>query len=131
MNIFLKCAAGTLIALILYLILFKHGRDISTLLTVTVCCMLAAATLEYLVPVVDFFERLQSISNLDSDMLQIVLRAVGIGLLSEVTALICTDAGNATLGKSLQLLASCVVLYLAIPLFTELLELIEEILLAI
>lgn len=131
MDIFIKSVAGTFVALILYLILAKHGKDISTLLTAAVCCMLAIAAISYIQPVIAFIERLQQITKLDSEMLQIILRTVGIGLLAEITSLICSDVGNAAMGKSLQLLAGGVVLWLSLPLFTKLIDLIEEILLVV
>ena len=131
MDIFIKSVAGTFVALVLYLILAKQGKDISTLLTAAVCCMLATAAIGYIQPVVVFIERVQQITNLEPEMLQIILRTVGIGLLAEITSLICTDAGNAALGKSLQLLAGGAVLWLSLPLFTKLIDLIEEILLAV
>ena len=99
MNIFIKSVAGALIALIMYLILAKNGKDISVLLTVAVCCMIAAAAIQYIEPVVSFVNRLQQLSNIEPAMLQIVLRAVGIGLLGEITGLICSDAGNAALWR--------------------------------
>ena len=129
MDIFIKSVAGALIALVIYLILAKQGKDISALLTVAVCCMLAVAAMQYIEPVISFLDRLQELSGMEPAMLQITLRAVGIGLLGEITALICADAGNAALGKSLQLLACGTVLWLSIPLFTELIDLIEEVLL--
>lgn len=131
MDIFLKSVAGTLITLVMYLILVKQGKDISALLTAAVCCMLAVSAMQYIQPVITFVERLQQSSGMDMQILQIILRAVGIGLLAEITALICADAGNAALGKTLQFLGAGVVLWLSIPLFTELLDLIEEILLVI
>lgn len=131
MDIFLKAAGGVLIALVLYLVLSKQGKDVSLLLTVAVCCMVAAAAVNYLKPVIDFFETLQSIGQLDSGLLRIILRAVGIGLLAEITGLICTDAGNAALGKTLQLLACAVVLWMSVPLFTNIITLIEEILVSV
>ena len=131
MDIFIKSVAGTFVALVLYLILAKQGKDISTLLTAAVCCMLATAAIGYIQPVVVFIERVQQITNLEPEMLQIILRTVGIGLLAEITSLICTDAGNAALGKSLQLLAGGAVLWLSLPLFTKLIDLIEEILLVV
>ena len=131
MDIFLKSAAGTLVALIMYLILAKQGKDISVVLTVAVCCMLAMAAMQYIEPVISFIDRLQELSDLEPTILQIILRVVGIGLLSEITSVICTDAGNAALGKSLQFVTGGVVLWLSIPLFTKLIDLIEEILLMI
>lgn len=128
MDIFIKSTVGTLIAVILYLVLGKHSKDISTLLTVSVCCMLAAAAIGCLKPVIEFVERLKIISNLDTHMFQLVLRSVGIGLLAEIVSLICSDAGNVAMGKSLQLLAGGVVLWLSLPIFTQLIDLIEDVL---
>lgn len=128
MDIYIKATAGVLIAIVLGLTLAKHGKDVSTLLTIAVCCMVVTAAVTYLSPVVDFFDRLASIGRLDSDMLTILLKASGIGLLAEVTGLICSDAGNAALGKTLQIFASAVILWMSIPLLTSLIDLVEEIL---
>lgn len=131
MDTFIKATAGTLVTVIIYLVLSKQGKDLSILLTAAVCCMIAVAALEYIKPVTAFVDRLQNFSNFDTQMLQIILRAVGIGLLTEFTSLICADAGNATLGKTLQLLATGVILWLSLPLFTQLIDTIEGILLVI
>ena len=64
-------------------------------------------------------------------MLQIVMRSVGIGLLSEITLHICTDSGNTALGKTLQILGNAIILWLSLPIFTKIIELIEEILITI
>lgn len=131
MEIFTKSAGGILIAILLCLVLSKQGKEFSLLLTVLVCCMVAAVAIGYLEPVVAFLKKLQIVGQLDSSLLEVVLRAVGIGVLSEITGLICADAGNAALGKSLQILACAVVLWMSIPLFTSLLELVEEILVSV
>ncbi len=131
MDIFIKSTAGVLIAIVLILTLSKQGKDISLLLTIAVCCMLVSTAIIYLKPVTDFLGRLQSIGQLDSETLTILMKAVGIGLLAEITGLICTDAGNASLGKALQLLATATILWMSIPLLNELIELIDKILGAI
>ena len=131
MGVFLKATGGVLIAVVLYLVIAKQGKELSLLLTIAVCCMVAVVAVGFLQPVIEFVFRLQSVGQLDSDLLTTVLRSVGIGILSEVTALICADAGNASLGKVLQLLGCAVILGMAIPLFSSLLSLIEEILIAV
>lgn len=128
MNIFIKCAAGVLIAVVLILTLSKQGKDISLVLTIAVCCMVLCAAITCLQPVVDFLTRLQSIGQLDSETLTILLKAVGIGFVAEITGLICADSGNASLGKALQLLATATILWISIPLLNELIELIDDIL---
>ncbi len=131
MSIFIKTSAAILVALVLHLILLKQGKDFSLLLTVTVCCIVVTAACQYLEPVFDFFQDLKVIGNLDQDMLSIILKSVGIGFLSEIVGLICSDAGNAAMGKTLQILASAVILWISIPLLESLLALIEEILILI
>lgn len=131
MDMFIKAAAGVLIALVLYLVLAKQGKDFSLLLTVFVCCMVTSAAVNSLQPVISFFYKLESLGQLDNNMLGIILKAVGIGMLGEITGLICADAGNAALGKTLQILASAVILCMSVPLFSSLIELLEEIMVSI
>lgn len=128
MDILLKAIAGVLIALVLTLVLSKQGKDFSLLLTVLVCTIVSVAAIQYLSPVINFFERLRAIGKLDTSFLKILLRSVGIGILAEITNLICSDAGNAALGKTLQFLAGTVVLWMSVPLFENIIDLIEDIL---
>ena len=130
MDTFIKATAGVLIALILCLVLAKQGKDLSILLVLLVSCMVLSAALTYLQPVLDFFNKLTVIGKLNTELIGILLKAVGIGLLSEIASLICADAGNSALGRTLQIMASTVILALSVPIFTQLLELIETLLVA-
>lgn len=131
MENFVKIAAGILVALVLYLLLNKQGKDFSTLVTLAVCCMVICTVMSYLKPVIVFMEKLEQLGKFDPEMMQIMFKAVGIGLLAEIVSLICADAGNSSMGKSLQILASVTILCLATPLFTSLIEIIEEVLVAL
>ena len=75
-----------------------------------------------------FIRQLQRMGQLDADILQILLKSVGIGLLTEISALICTDVGNSALGKTLQIASVILILYISLPLLTSLMELVGEIL---
>lgn len=131
MEKFIKVAAGVLVALVLYLILNKQGKDFAVLISLGVCCMVVSAVLAFFRPLITFIEKLEQLGNFDSDILQILLKSVGIGILTEIVSLICADAGNASMGKSLQILASVVILWLSIPLFSDLMDMIQEILVAL
>ena len=128
MDTYVKTLAGALITLVLYLVLSKQSKDISMLLTVLACCMITLVAMQYLEPVISFIDQLETIGQLNSDIITILLKAVGIAFLAEITCLICNDAGNAALGKTLQILASGLILWLSVPLYTSLIELVEEIL---
>lgn len=131
MDGFLKAAACVLVTLMLYIMIEKQAKDIAILAGTIACVAIAALALSYLQPVISFFSNLQSLGKLDSAYISILLRCTGIAVLSEMISIICIDAGNNALGKIIQLLAGVVVLWLSLPLFSKLLELIEDILLAI
>ena len=128
MEEFLQASAMILLAVILALILKKQGQDMAVLLSIAACCMAAVIAVNYLRPVMDFLGRLEALGNLNGGLVGILFKAVGIGLVSEIASMVCADAGNASLGKVLQILASSVILWLSLPVFTALIELIQKIL---
>ena len=131
MDVFWKVIAGVLTALILWINLSKSNKDISVLTTLAVCAMAVIAAAAFLRPVISFAKKLQSIGNLDKDLVAIVLKVVGIAIVTEIAASICKDAGNDSLGKTLQFVSSATVLWMSIPVFERLLDLLNKILGAI
>lgn len=128
MDLFLKVTAAILMTTVFSLILSKQGADISLLLTITVCCMVIAMALSYIQPVWDFLHRLVSVGGIQSELLEVLLKVVGIGMISQIADLVCADAGNQSLGKALQIMATAVILCLSIPLLEEMLSLVETVL---
>ena len=128
MELFWKAIAVSLLTVILGAVMGKKDKDISVLLSIAGCVLVAGFTEVYLSPVVRFLGELESMGNLRSDLLGILLKAVGIGLISEIAAVVCSDSGNAGLGKMIQLIGSVVILWLSIPVFQALLDLVQTIL---
>ena len=127
MSTYLQAAAGILIAVILALTLKKNSPDLAILLSMAVCIMVAVVGLHYLQPVTDFLKMLEASASLQEGILSVLLKAVGIGLISEVAGLVCSDAGCSAMGKALHIMGTAVILWLSIPVFTGLLELIRQI----
>ena len=128
MGTFFQAAAAVLIASVLGVTLSRQNKELSSLLTIGVCCMVMFAAVSFLKPVLDLLHQLESVGNLNSDLVRILLKVVGIGLVTEIAGMICTDAGNASMGKALQMLSSAVILWISIPAFEALLDLIQQIL---
>lgn len=128
MGAFLQAAAAVLIALILTQLLSSRDKSYASMLSMAVCAMILLLGINYLAPVVDFLRELENIGNLHGDMVKILLKVAGIGILTEISALLCTDSGNASLAQSLRILSSGVILWLSLPVFRALLDLIQRIL---
>ena len=124
MGLYWKAVAAVLLAVVLIWTLRR--QEMGVLLGMAVCAMVMAVAMAYLGPVLELVETLQELGGLDEELTSILLKSVGIGLVTEIAGLICSDSGNASLGKSLQLLGTVAILWLSVPLFTSLLELIQE-----
>ena len=128
MDQFVRIAAGVLLTVLLTVLLNKQGKDMAMVLTIAVCCMVITVVITYLEPVLDFVKELEAIGSLDSDMVRILLKTVGVSLVAEIAALICADCGNSALGKAVQILAIAAVLWLSLPLLWALLDMIQRML---
>lgn len=128
MNVFWKTAAGILTAVILWINLNKSNKDVSVLMTLAVSAMAIIAASTFLQPIVSFLKKLQGIGKLDGDLVSAVLKVVGVGMVTEIAVLICKDAGNESMGKTLQFVSAVAVLWISIPVFEKLLALLDNIL---
>lgn len=128
MDVLIRACALVLIVSVLYQLVSGRNKEIATLLMVLGCAAVLAAAISYMEPVFTFIQRLQTLGNLNTEMLEILLKSVGIGLLAEISALVCKDMGNASLGKTLQTLSAVAILWLSLPMLSSLLELISRIL---
>ena len=126
MDDFWKTTAFVLLTVILSLSLDKTERDISAVMGIVALCVAACAAVTILNPVLNYLVELQRLFHLPDDLISILLKAVGIALVAELSASICADAGNASLGKMLQILGGAAVLTLSVPMFRTLMTIIKE-----
>lgn len=128
MTLFLQVSGAVLMAVILVLALKTHSKETGAILSIAVCCMIALSAFHYLQPVFTFLESLENLGGLNNATVETLLKATGIGIITEISGLVCKDAGNESMGKAMQLLGTAVILYLSIPLFYSLIELLQRIL---
>ena len=126
MDDFWKTTALVLLTVILSLSLDKTERDISAVMGIVALCIAACAAVTILNPVLNYLVELQRLFHLPDDLISILLKAVGIALVAELSASICADSGNASLGKMLQILGGAAVLTLSVPMFRTLMTIIKE-----
>ena len=128
MGRFWQAAAGIMVAVVLWIVVSKQSKEFSLLLSIGACCLALMVLSWYFDPILAYIARLEQLGFLQQEWIAVVLKAVGIGMLVEIGSLICADAGNAALGKTLQLGGTVVILWLAVPLMTALMDLLERVL---
>ena len=97
-------------------------------MSLTACCLALLLVSSCLDPVFDLIARLEQLAGIQQEWLSVMLKAVGIGLIVEIGSMICADAGNTAMGKTLQITGTVVVLWLSVPLMSGLLDLLERML---
>ena len=127
MDVFIKACGGILLSVILILTIGSKNKDLSMVLGITICCMTSIAALEYIRPVISFLNHLEEVGELDHSVIRILLKVTGIGLISEIASMVCSDSGCSSLGKVVKFMGSAVILWLCLPLYAMLLELLMQV----
>ena len=125
---FFRAIGVILIALVLLQLVSSRDKSFGVLLGMSVCALLLTLGMHYLQPVTAFLDQLGTLGNLQPELVKILLKATGVGILTEIASLLCGDSGNQSLAQSLRILSACVILYLSLPVFQVLLDLIQRIL---
>ena len=127
MDIYLKALGASMIGLLITLVLSGTGKDFSLLLGLLICAMVTTVAMYFMEPVMTLIGQLESMIPVESNLLRFLIRITGIGTVGEIAAMICADAGNSAMGKTLQMMTGITILWLALPLMQMLLDLIREI----
>lgn len=127
MEIFLRCTALALLSVILTATLKTERGEFVQLLSLSACCLIGICAMQLIKPVLEFAQQLRAAGQLSSVYTGVLLKCAGVSMLGQVASCICTDGGNSAVAKILQILTAIAVMYLSLPVFSALLDLIERI----
>ncbi len=84
--------------------------------------------LSYLTNIFDIFNNIFQISGVNGSLYSVIFKIIGIGYLTEFTASICNDTGNSSLGDKVLLGGKIIILVMALPIVTSILDIVMELL---
>lgn len=113
-----------LITCVLIMFTSKQERDIALILALAGTVAVSAIMVTYLKPVIEFLGHLSELASLNADHLNVLIKASGVAIISEMASLICSDSGNSGLANAVKLLGSAVILWFSIPVFQSLVKII-------
>ena len=127
MEAFWKAAAVLILTVILGVAIEKTEKDIAVVLSIAACCAVMTVAMHYLSDVVAFLWQLGNSTDYRNPFMGTLLKISGIALMTELTGLISSDAGNSSLEKAIQILGNAAILFLSLPLFESFFTIIQEI----
>ena len=67
-------------------------------------------------------EDMISSSGIDMSFLEILLKALAVSVVTDLSASVCSDSGNNTLSKAVDMLGKTVIIMLSLPILKKLME---------
>lgn len=128
MDTYLKVIGIAVIGILLCLILSKNAKDFSAILVIILCCVVFGTILIFVKPILLLLEKLSQLTSIGREWLEILLKVTGLALLGETVSTVCSDAGHAAVGKSVQTLTTVTILWISLPLLQSLMDLIQSVL---
>ncbi len=128
MDIIFKIIAVGLMTCLATIIIKPIRSDFSIIIAIAGGLIILFMIINYLTDVLDAFKNIINISGLNSNLYKLLLKIIGVGYLIEFTAGICIDTGNQSLGDKVLLGGKIIIMVMALPIVTSILEIIMELL---
>jgi stage III sporulation protein AD len=128
MEIIFKILAIALITSIASLIVRPVRNDFAVMIALTGGVVILVLVLSYLTGIFDTIKNVIDTTGVSSGLYSLILKIVGIGYLVEFTAGVCSETGNSGLGDKVLLGGKVVIMVMALPIVTSILQIIMEIL---
>ena len=123
-----KILAIALLTCIATLIVRQVKPDFATLVAISGGVVILLFLIDYLEQILGAFNGLIEKTNLSPSLFSTILKIIGIGYLTEFTANICSDSGISSLASKVELAGKVIILFMALPIITNLIDIIMGIL---
>lgn len=111
------------------LLLLKQFRpEWGSFLRMGVMLFVVGFLLTLVIEVLDFVKEFESEGGLSDDMWQILLKSLGITLVTEIASNICKDAGEAGMAQWIETAGRLEILVISLPLIGDILSLAKQLL---
>ena len=125
----IAAAAGLCIsAAVICRIFDKTGREYGVMISAAAAAIITGASVLALSPVIAFINDLYEKTGADSQYINILYKSLGICYITEIAAGVCRDSGESALASQAETAGRVILAVMALPLFSEITKIIEELL---
>ncbi|MDR0380634.1 MAG: stage III sporulation AC/AD family protein [Oscillospiraceae bacterium] len=121
-----KIAAAAVAGALAALAIRKTVPALALTLTLAVSAVILTLTASALTEVMAFLRRMAETADLPPELFLPVIKTVGIALVAKTAADICRDAGQTAVASATETAGVIVALYLTLPLFTKVVDLVTS-----
>ena len=128
MEILLRAAGIAAAGMVLAVLLKKQTPELGMLLALFVSCAVLTLCLGILGDIFDFLRDVASLTGLSDGLVVPVIKAAGVAVLTKISADICRDAKESGIAAGVETVGAVVGLYMVLPLFRNLLDMVRPLL---
>lgn len=126
MNIIAVLAIG-LVGASFAVFLKQYKPEFALIVTVLTAIFITVSAIGWVVPVVSEIKGMLDNASISYSSLSILIKAVGICYVTQLTSDVCKDTGQASVASKIELVGRIALCVSAIPLYREVLSLVETI----
>lgn len=115
-----------IITTIICKLLDRNSKEYTYLIVLGSVSFILLMVISYLTPVISAVESLFNITGISEEYLQIIFKAIGICYLTQLGCDFCKDSGESALASELELAGKIALLIIALPLFSDLLNIVKQ-----
>lgn len=116
-----------IVATVIIVILKAQRPEMAVLVSILTGVVIFMLVVGKISSVIDILNNYASKINIDMAYIDTLLKIIGIAYVTEFGAEVCKDAGEASIASKIELAGKVVIIILAIPIITSLLDLIIKI----
>ena len=124
-DIFTLSGIGIISAAIV-IILRQYRPEFSFAAALLAGILIILTSLSYFTEIFVFIKRLVSVSGIDSEKFEILLKCFGICVVTKIASETCKDCGLESISSKIDFSGKTIILISSLPLFSEILEVIEK-----
>lgn len=128
MTLLLKAAITGITGAILSMLLKRSAPELGLAVSVAVSLMAAALAMELVSGLSEVLSLVKEQTGLSPAVIGPVMKCVGVGIVTRISADVCKDAGQSAAASAVELCGAACALVTALPLIRALLKMISEML---
>lgn len=126
MSEILKICAIAMVGIILIALIKTYKPEFTVEIIICVSVIILWAAADSLIYAFTYMENLYGQLSYGKEYFPVIIKALAIAYLTEFTASLCEDAGQKSIGTKVELAGKIAIFFVAIPVFTSLLDLLTS-----
>lgn len=128
MTLLIKAAVTVIVGALMSLLLRRSAPELGLAVSISVSLLAAAFAMELVSGLSEILSLVREETGLSPAVVGPVMKCVGVGIVTRLSADICRDAGQSAAASAVELCGTACALVTALPLIRSLLKMISEML---